>query len=322
MTQIIDRGPTSSNWLPPMNDLTELLKHGQTQPEEIAIGTSDLRIVLTCRQLDQVVKATMAQLSQLGLERGHTVALLADNCIEFAASLLAITSLGALVAPLNPALTPDEIHARLAALSAHALLVPKHLSDRVKDSESVAEPPAVWTMSVEGSGDLAAVRIASENGQTPEAANPMRGRTPSIQSDDIAVVMFTAGSTGAPKAVPWTHRNILDSVRNIASWYRLAPQDATLVVMPLFHGHGLAAGLLATLASGGAVYLPSTGSFSAHLFWPDMARVGATWYTAVPTIHRILLNRAAQEYPKASQSAKRQRRGCKRPQKNFATTVV
>jgi oxalate---CoA ligase len=260
--------------LRPMTDLSELLKHGRTQPEKIAIGISDLRIVLTYRQLDRVVKDTMAQLSQLGLEQGHTVALLADNCLEFVVALLAITSLGALVSPLNPALTPEEVHARLSALSAHALLVPTHLSDRVKGSEAAAGPAVAWTMSIEGSGDLAAVRIVSENEQAPEAATPMTGSAPSIQSDDHAILMFTAGSTGAPKVVPWTHRNILDSVRNIAFCYRLSPRDTTLVVMPLFHGHGLAAGLLATLASGGSVYLPSTGSFSAHLFWPDMARIG------------------------------------------------
>ena len=293
-----------------MNDLTELLKQGQTEPEKIAIGTSDLRIVLTYQQLDRLVKSTMGQLSHLGLERGHTVALLADNCLEFAAALLAITSLGALVAPLNPALTLDEVTTRLSALSADALVVPTHLSNRVIDSESAAGSPAVWTMSIEGSGDHATVHIVNGNGQAPKAARPS---APFIQSDDIAILMFTAGSTGAPKAVPWTHRNILDSARNIASWYRLSPQDATLVIMPLFHGHGLAAGLLATLASGGSVYFPSTGSFSAHLFWPDMARIGATWYTAVPTIHRILLNRAAQEYPKDSPIVLRFIRSCSAP---------
>jgi acyl-CoA synthetase (AMP-forming)/AMP-acid ligase II len=94
--------------------------------------------------------------------------------------------------------------------------------------------------------------------------------------------------------------------------HELSPSDATLIVMPLFHGHGLIAGLLATLASGGGAYLPSTGSFSAHLFWADMARVGATWYTAVPTIHRILVNRAPKEYP-SSPVALRFIRSCSAP---------
>jgi acyl-CoA synthetase (AMP-forming)/AMP-acid ligase II len=67
--------------------------------------------------------------------------------------------------------------------------------------------------------------------------------------------------------------------------------DATVAVMPLFHGHGLVAALLATLTAGGAVLLPSHGRFTAHTFADDMRAAGATWYTAVPTIHRIVLQR-------------------------------
>jgi acyl-CoA synthetase (AMP-forming)/AMP-acid ligase II len=125
--------------------------------------------------------------------------------------------------------------------------------------------------------------------------------------------MFTAGTTSAPKVVPLTHRNIVASVQSISSVYDLSSQDATLIVMPLFHGHGLVAGLLATLASGGRAYIPSTGGFSAHLFWEDVVRLGVTWYTAVPTIHRILLNRASQEYPSNSLIALRFIRSCSAP---------
>jgi oxalate---CoA ligase len=75
--------------------------------------------------------------------------------------------------------------------------------------------------------------------------------------------------------------------------------------MPLFHGHGLVAGLLATLASRGAAYLPAAGRFSAHLFWTEIASARATWYTAVPTVHQILLTRADTEYPAGSPPALR-----------------
>ena len=108
---------------------------------------------------------------------------------------------------------------------------------------------------------------------------------------DDAMIMFTGGTTGVPKMVPWTHGNIAGSVRAIIAGYRLGPQDATVAVMPLYHGHGLIAALLSTLASGGTVLLPARGRFSAHTFWDDIDAVGATWYTAVPTIHQILLER-------------------------------
>jgi acyl-CoA synthetase (AMP-forming)/AMP-acid ligase II len=125
--------------------------------------------------------------------------------------------------------------------------------------------------------------------------------------------MFTAGTTSTPKVVPLTHRNVVASVRGISRGYELSPQDATLIVMPLFHGHGLMAGLLATLASGGSAYLPSTGGFSAHLFWGDVVRLGVTWYTAVPTIHRILVNRASKDYPSSAPTKLRFIRSCSAP---------
>ena len=75
---------------------------------------------------------------------------------------------------------------------------------------------------------------------------------------------------------------------NITQTYELTKRDRTLLVMPLFHVHGLLAGFLAPLSSGGSAIVPPR--FSASDFWRDFVAYGATWYTAVPTIHHILLN--------------------------------
>lgn len=74
---------------------------------------------------------------------------------------------------------------------------------------------------------------------------------------------------------------------NIKKTYRLTPSDRTMLVMPLFHVHGLLAGLLAPLHSGGSIIVPPR--FSASDFWHDFVKYEANWYTAVPTIHQILL---------------------------------
>src|SRR5258705_1857770 len=241
----------------------------------------------------------MAQLSRMGLKRGNTVALLSDNSVEFVLGLLAIMFSGARVAPLNPALMSKELGTRLSQLSANALLVTGHLANQPGFANSLPQSLAYWIADLAGSGSSSEVRIVDKQGRTPA---PGATTEPEIliESDDIALLMFTGGTTGPPKLVPLTHRNIAASIETISSGYALSPNDATLLVMPLFHGHGLIAGLLSTLASGGSAYVPSTGEFSAHMFWPDVLRTGVTWYTAVPTIHRILLNRAPQEYPKSS----------------------
>jgi acyl-CoA synthetase (AMP-forming)/AMP-acid ligase II len=133
-----------------------------------------------------------------------------------------------------------------------------------------------------------------------------------LQPDD-AMIMFTGGTTGSPKMVPWTHDNIASSIRGVVSTYGLGPQDATVAAMPLFHGHGLIAALLSSLASGGRVLIPAGGRFSAHTFWDDVHSAGATWFTAVPTIHQILLERAASDQPGHEPAPLRFVRSCSAP---------
>ncbi len=132
-------------------------------------------------------------------------------------------------------------------------------------------------------------------------------------SDRDAIVLFTSGTTNQAKMVPLTHANVAASVQGICSTYELGPQDATVAVMPLFHGHGLLSVMLASLASGGCVLLPARGRFSAHTFWDDMRAAAATWFTAVPTIHRILLQRSTRDCPGPNAVPLRFVRSCSAP---------
>src|SRR5699024_11010845 len=70
-------------------------------------------------------------------------------------------------------------------------------------------------------------------------------------------------------------------------------EDVGYCVMPLFHIHGLVAAVLAALSAGGTVVVPPR--FSATEFWSDIKKFGATWYTAVPTIHHIVLQTCADD---------------------------
>jgi acyl-CoA synthetase (AMP-forming)/AMP-acid ligase II len=83
--------------------------------------------------------------------------------------------------------------------------------------------------------------------------------------------------------------------------------------MPLFHGHGLLTTLLSSLASGGCVLLPERGRFSARTFWDDVRAADATWFTAVPTIHQILLQRSVREDPGPQEVPFRFVRSCSAP---------
>ncbi len=110
-------------------------------------------------------------------------------------------------------------------------------------------------------------------------------------SADIALVLHTSGTTSRPKLVPLTQRNIVASARSIRATLKLTHQDRGLNIMPLFHIHGLMAGLLAPLDAGSLVFC--TPGFNALRFFSWMGESRPTWYTAVPTMHQTILARAA-----------------------------
>jgi acyl-CoA synthetase (AMP-forming)/AMP-acid ligase II len=245
-------------------------------PEEPALIVTAERLSISYRELDRLVDELAGQLTAGGLLAGDRVGLRAPSSAEFVVGLLAASRAGLVVVPLDPALPVADQQARVTGAGARVVLVDGDLND--------AEPILpFWPISL--SAGPIAVHLDSALAPAPVTAGP-----DGLRPDD-ALIMFTGGTTGAPKMVPWTHDNIASSVRGVIATYRLDPDDATVAVMPLFHGHGLIAALLSTLASGGTVLIPARGRFSAHTFDDDIDVANATWFTAVPTIHQILLAR-------------------------------
>ena len=291
--------------------LSDLLHHGAARwGDRVAVADPTGERRITYRELDALVTDLAARLNHHGVSQGDTIAIVSDNCLEFAAALFAVVEAGAAAAPLNPELPTPQLVSRLQLLQAAATIVPAHAHDDFVSAHGV-EAGAVWKLNLAAEKDqppwAEPGRRQAPPDMSPDTALPKLGLP---RSDQVALVLMTSGTTSAPKVVPLTHANVLASIEGIRSVYRLDPEDATVLVMPLHHGHGLIAGLLATLASGGAAYMPSGGRFHAGTFWPDMAGAGATWFTAVPTIHQILLERTGGDRPTGGFPALRFIRSC------------
>ena len=110
------------------------------------------------------------------------------------------------------------------------------------------------------------------------------------QADDVSMVLHTSGTTSRPKIVPLSQRNLCASARHIARTLAFTADDRGLNVMPLFHIHGLIAGVLAPLSAGSQVFC--TPGFNALKFFAWMDEAKPTWYTAVPTMHQTIVARA------------------------------
>ncbi|WP_096283659.1 FadD7 family fatty acid--CoA ligase [Mycobacterium ahvazicum] len=274
------------------------------EPEATALVVTPDRRPVSYGELVRLVDDLAGQLKDGGLRPGDRIALRSGSNAEFVVGLLAASRAGLIAVPLDPALPVGDQRARSEVAGAGVVLVD---GEGPGDKE---EPGLVWwtfAVTVGADGAASSVDLDAPAAPNPDAAVPEGLR------DDDAMIMFTGGTTGMPKMVPWTHTNIASSVRAIIAAYQLGPADATVAVMPLYHGHGLIAALLSTLASGGTVLLPARGKFSAHTFWDDINAVGATWYTAVPTIHQILLERAKTQRPERGGVALHFIRSCSAP---------
>jgi acyl-CoA synthetase (AMP-forming)/AMP-acid ligase II len=204
------------------------------------------------------------------------------NGIEVITAFFAITATAATAAPLNPAYTTEEFRFYLEDIEAKALIVPPGGGEQAQ-----AATPA---------GTLLLEAMLTADGQVRLAvagSSPWPRKQTDPTPDDVALFLHTSGTTSRPKGVPLSHANLLASAANVVATYALTPIDVSLCVMPLFHVHGLVASTLATLRSGGTVIVPPR--FSASAFWPAVKTYGATWYTAVPTIHQVLLTRADED---------------------------
>jgi acyl-CoA synthetase (AMP-forming)/AMP-acid ligase II len=104
------------------------------------------------------------------------------------------------------------------------------------------------------------------------------------------MVLHTSGTTSRPKIVPLSQRNLCASATHIARTLQFTAADRGLNIMPLFHIHGLIAGVLTPLSAGSQVFC--TPGFNALKFFGWMDECRPTWYTAVPTMHQAILSRA------------------------------
>ena len=260
------------------SSLAELFADPRSSAPAI-ISTAPL-VVVSYKALAEQIERLSGQLRNAGLKPGDCVAIVLPNSLEFLVVFLALTYARLIAAPLNPANKPDEIRFFIEDAEARAV-VAEGANVAVREATARLGLP-IWQP-----------RVDSRGVELPELAKASRTSLDAPNPDDVALFAYTSGTTGRPKCVPLTHANVLWSSRNVAAQYQLTSADRSMVVLPLFHGHGLIGATLSTLASGGAVIVPPR--FSASDFWKPFREHRASWYSAVPTIHQVLLERAERD---------------------------
>ncbi len=250
-------------------------------PDAPAIGAPD-RPWLTYAGLATQTDRTLAALHGAGVGRGDRVAIVLPNGPEMASAFVTVAQ-GAVTAPLNPAYKLEEFDFYLSDLKARAIILPAGYAGPALEA-AAKHGLVVLRLSFEPTDAAGAFTLTAE-GST--GASPDTGHA---GPDDIALILHTSGTTSRPKIVPLLQRNVAASALHIQTSLALTPADRCLNMMPLFHIHGLIAAVSASLAAGASVWC-APGFDAVRFFgWLDTAR--PSWYTAVPTMHQTILQRA------------------------------
>jgi acyl-CoA synthetase (AMP-forming)/AMP-acid ligase II len=249
-------------------------RHG----ERDAVVDGDTR--LSFKELDAQVAAVAGGLLAAGLKPGDRLALLISNRWQFVTALLAALRAGLIAVPLNVRASAPELLQILEDCAAAGIVHDGALLDRL--------PPT---------GQAPALRIQIEpTSDAPSfddllAANPV---SPAVSDEeDVAIILYTSGTTGRPKGAMLTHLNIVHSCLHYAHGFAFTGEDRSLLAVPASHVTGVIAGILAPLAAGAAVIVMPR--FDALDFLTLAARERMTLTVMVPAMYQLCLLRARLE---------------------------
>jgi long-chain acyl-CoA synthetase len=226
--------PTSSGTGQPFTNLADLLIYqANVRPDAVAVVQPvPSRRSLTWSELEARVGAVASGLAAHGLVAGHRVALLGPNSIEFVVAYFAVLRAGFVCVPINPEATDDELHTMLVDSGARMLL-----------NAATVQVGGVPRLPLTEAG---LARLAAE-GSGSVLSPPDR--------EALAVLLYTAGTSGDPKAAMLTHRALLSHLEHLQGYDIVDEESVVLALLPLFHVFGLNAVLGSWVMAGARLVL-------------------------------------------------------------------
>ncbi|HTC04142.1 MAG TPA: condensation domain-containing protein [Xanthobacteraceae bacterium] len=263
----------------PVSSLYDLLQgHARRFAEAPAILAPDcapLSYRRLYRHIDDIGRALRVQ----GIGRDDRLAVLMPNGPELAVAIVAVAA-NAACASINPAYSAEELDRYFADLRPRALIVPAGVDGPAR---RVAQARGLPVFDLKPTGEAAGLFTLAGRAAGEPSSDP-------IGPGAIALFLFTSGTTSRPKIVPLTHGNICSSALSAVAALRLSEADRCLNVLPLFHGHGLIATVMTSLAAGAGVVC--TPGCDVIRFFGWLREFAPTWYSAVPTMHQAILAQA------------------------------
>ncbi|MGO9342230.1 MAG: class I adenylate-forming enzyme family protein [Acidimicrobiales bacterium] len=229
---------------------------------------ADNRRWVTAGELDERTRHVASGLLHLGLPRHARVLWNADRSLASVVAGVAVLRAGLVLVPLDPKLTEREL---------------LHVVDEVRPDLAIVDDPGrgavIGRMLAGAAGDGSVIDTSFAGVGSTEPSDGIDESGP----DDPALIGFTSGTTGAPKGAVLTHANLLANAESLRLAWRWTSGDRLVLALPLFHGHGLCAGLFGSLNAGGSVVL--MGGFDSGAVVDAVAEHRGTLFFGVPTMY-------------------------------------
>lgn len=238
--------------------------------------TDDVLGTLTNADLARRVDAVAASLASLGVGHGDVVAVRLANRTDLVVTLFAGWRLGAAVTPVNPALAVGEVEYQVGDAGARVLVTHDGLA-------------------LEGVTTVTPEDLVPSTASAPASA-PVAELEPDL--DDLALLVYTSGTTGRPKGVELTHANLDAMTATMVTSMSLDERDHSLLILPLFHVNGIVVSILSPLRAGGQATI--AGRFDPRTFFATLEAVRPTYFSGVPAIYTMLANLPAEVEPDTS----------------------
>jgi fatty-acyl-CoA synthase len=234
-----------------------IARHAFATPDEVAIRF--LGESITWSRLDDRVQRLAAGLSARGVSKGDRVAILMTNRPEFVETALAASAIGAIAVPLNFRLAPDEVAYILGHCGARVVVTDSLLQPLAAAAVAAAsDPPLLVVAGLDDVGDEGTVGYESVVADRSDAPDVV------IDERDVALIMYTSGTTGRPKGAMLTHLNLLMQAITAIRTSRIQGDDVvTLCNVPLFHIAGIG-GMPVSLMIGARTVIMPTAPFDAE----------------------------------------------------------
>ena len=211
------------------------------------------------------------RLAEHGVGRGDRVALLAGSGAEFVVAFLAALASGAAVLPVNLAYRRREIAHLLVDAEPRLLIAAR---DRI---------PAIGELDASERRSLGEVLVAEELVGAADGAGGALAPLLELARDDLALLLYTSGTTGASKGAVLSHGNLLSMIASLHEAWRWSADDVLDLTLPLFHLHGLVNGVCCALAAGATLRIAPRCEAAAVV--ERLAAGEATLFFGVPTLY-------------------------------------